>query len=92
MRHAARRTCRWWRREGLLHRLAARAAGTAVAVRSDAGLPFRGGSLGADEEPAAEPVVDLPTAAAPLGARVQCGDEEVPAPSAAGAEPRGQCR
>lgn len=31
---------------GLLHRVAARAAGTAVAVRSDAGLPYAGGGAG----------------------------------------------
>ena len=33
---------------GLLHRLAARAAGSAVTLRSDARLPFGGGDLATD--------------------------------------------
>lgn len=48
---------------GLLHRVAARAAGTAVAVRSDAGLPCAGGGLGPGDVGEAE--APFPTAVAP---------------------------
>jgi hypothetical protein len=49
---------------GLLHRVAARAAGTAVAVRSDAGLPFAGGGSGQSDIGEAE--AHFPTGPPPL--------------------------
>ena len=50
--------------KGLLHRVAARAAGTAVAVRSDAGLPYAGSGAGLRDVGEAE--AHFPTGAAPL--------------------------
>src|SRR4051794_40395259 len=51
--------------KGLLHRLAARAAGTAAPVRSDARLPFGGVNLAWGETDAApKPLVMTPTAVA----------------------------
>ena len=47
---------------GLLHRVAARAAGTAVTVRSDAGLPYAGGGAGTGDVGAAD--VQFPVAVA----------------------------
>lgn len=55
---------------GLLHRVAARAAGTAVAVRSDAGLPYAGGGGGLGDvgeaeshfATGAEPLAQMPSA------------------------------
>lgn len=49
---------------GLLHRVAARAAGTAVAVRSDARFAYAGGSAGPGD--AAEAEAHFPTGAEPL--------------------------
>ena len=49
--------------KGLLHRVAARAAGTAVAVRSDAGLPYAGSGAGLRDVGEAE--AHFPTVVAP---------------------------
>ena len=59
---------------GLLHRMAARAAGTAVAVRSDARLPYAGGGAGlgglgeaaSNFSTGAEPLAQTPSASAIL--------------------------
>ncbi len=52
---------------GLLHRMAARAAGTAVAVRSDAGLPYAAGAAGSGAvDPAQSHLVTGAQALAPL--------------------------
>lgn len=64
--------------KGLLYRLAARAAGTAVPLRSDARLPFGGGEFGWADPGEPAPALTAKTAPASSAARVDAGAAQAP--------------